>query len=179
MDWNKMIEDEEKFEMQRYHDKMDEAIKFNSDAGIQLGLATLKGVLLINGGAAVAMLGFAASLVNVGDKAIVKIDALSDPITWFAYGVAVSVIACALGYLSLHLSLIGLNSVTRIRKHPYNEENTKSKCYHKIANVINFMAMIVVIASIVLFVCGVISVGETISHKQSCIGSMNLLDIID
>ncbi|WP_372572678.1 hypothetical protein [Ruegeria jejuensis] len=62
-----------------------------------MSTAAIKGALLINGGGAIAVLGFAASLI---EKSIVGTGAIAAAIMYYAWGVVLAVSALATGYLA-------------------------------------------------------------------------------
>src|SRR4051794_8574050 len=85
---------------ERAHDAHKETIQATDQAAIQTGQLTLRTAVLINGGAAAAILAFIGGLVSQGRVPVEQTSDVARGISWFAYGVAAAVTGMGLGYLT-------------------------------------------------------------------------------
>src|SRR5664279_3937789 len=83
---------------QRAHDKADDFFASNNEAAIKTSELALRTLMLINGGAAVAMLAFIGGLTSKGTIVIGKFGTVADSLTWFAVGVACAAAGTGLAY---------------------------------------------------------------------------------
>ena len=119
-----------------------------NEAAINNANLVLRALLIINGGAALALLAFLSNIeFTVPDEAA--------PLISFAGGVAVTAIAMGLAYLTNYCYTIA--SVERVRsyKHPYIRESDKSNRWIKIGFWSHIIAAALAIAAIAFFICGI------------------------
>lgn len=77
-----------------------------SQMAVDMSAATIKGLLLINGAAAVAVLGFAGNLIESG---LVSPQAVAIPVIYFAWGVALAVLTFAAAYATQYCLAASIN----------------------------------------------------------------------
>lgn len=98
----------------------------------------IKSAQLINGGAAIAVLGF------YGKFTPIQLIEISTALVFFAWGVVASALTFALSYLTQYLQAGGIANPSTNLKMTYN--------------ILHILALIVLVLSIVCFVLGVYSV---------------------
>lgn len=103
----------------------------------------LKSALLVNGGSAVAVLGFVANIAKVKSDYSVLLVGVTDALLWFAWGVAASMVALSLAYLTHYANLVRINAG--------QEDKTWWDANKRI---IHFLAAVVAVASIFCFLRG-------------------------
>jgi hypothetical protein len=163
----KWLEDNARQDAQRAHDKNHEfAIKTNESAVNSANLA-LRTAVLINGGAAIALLAFIGGLVSngklpVGDQLV----RVTSPLVYFATGVALATLAMALAYFTNYSAVSAATNMKRIWQHPFLEATPASKRWHKIYIGCIIVAVIIAFASLFAFVFGMIEVRNAISSLQ-------------
>ncbi len=118
---------------------------------------TIKSALLINGGAAVAVLSLLASFISKDKDMSAVVSATAPALLYFAWGVAISVVALALAYFTHYANLIRIN-----------HENTK---YRTLADwgkrLVHTVAAIFALIPILCFVLGAYQMKEVVTAHKS------------
>src|SRR4051812_1645582 len=91
----KWREEKAREDVQRAQDQMHDDRHKITDAAIQSGQVTIRTAALMNGGAAVVVLGFVGGLIGQGRVEVNQINTIAGSLMWFVYGVAAAV--CSLG----------------------------------------------------------------------------------
>jgi hypothetical protein len=103
-EYQKWLHELKREDAQRAHDRIDEFGKAINIAAIENANLALRYVLLINGGAAVAVLGFIGALVGrvaLSGVILPKIADAASSLTWFGAGVAAAALAMGFAYLRI------------------------------------------------------------------------------
>jgi hypothetical protein len=141
------------------HDRRSEALE---RASIESANLALKGLLLLNGGACIAILGFLASIFS-SDVQKNEIQALLSPflvaLNRFAWGAGLAVFASAIAYLANSSYARGNMAFTKKWEWPYVEENNSSKRNWRLAAVLNGVAIASGFWALGMFVWGCVAVG--------------------
>jgi hypothetical protein len=134
-------------------------------ATIESGNLALRYAVLINGGAAIAILGFISALAGQGKVSVgPNLTPIAFPLTYFALGVAAATLGMGFTYFA-NLSITYLaNSLQRIWKHPYSEATESTAQWLKRAEFCRWTAVLLATASLGLFIWGMLSVKDSISH---------------
>jgi hypothetical protein len=90
----------------RAHDSLDEFSLSTNDSTIKSADAVLRNCLLINGGAAVAILAFVGAVISKGAESHKIIGDIAGGLTYFAWGVIASVVALGLSYIVHFLTYV-------------------------------------------------------------------------
>ena len=119
--------------------------------------ATLRSLLLINGGAAVALLAFIGSLISSDEVQLApSIDMLTAPLMWFAWGVSASVLGMAFAYITNY-------SISGHAFALYREDPKAEKKWLRIAIPFQVAAILVAIASLSCFVLGILAIRTAVT----------------
>jgi hypothetical protein len=137
---------------QRAHDRSNEFARQINEAAINAANLTLRMALLINGGAAVALLTFVGSLPVEQKRAVAA------TLDWFAWGVAVAVAGLACAYLTNHGLAVQERSKTFTDEPPYVINGANTKRWRYVVLVFRLLAIIVSSGSVILFLVGMLSV---------------------
>jgi hypothetical protein len=137
---------------QRAHDKLDDFHKYVNEAAIKTSELALRMALLINGGAAIALLTFVGTLPKEQKRIV------ADTLLWFAYGVATAAVAIALAYFTNYFMAGVASSKMRTWEHPYIQPGPKTGLYMALNRTCHIAAVICAVLSLAFFVCGVLSV---------------------
>jgi hypothetical protein len=148
-----------KGEAKRAHDNLrDFANKLNEAAVGNANLALRSG-LLINGGAAVAMLAFIGGLLGKGAIAkgaqLVEITA---PLIWFASGVAVATLGMGFAYFTNYCIAGNASTMSKHWEHPFVRVTAASKKYKIAAIMFQLLAITLGFGAIGTFVTGMVRV---------------------
>ena len=140
-------------EVQRESDQF----QFFNEKAIDTANLMLKSVLLINGGAAVALLGFAASIVKENNQVASILIGTSEALLWFAYGVVAAVVALGFSYVTHYATLYQISCDDMGKS-----ERLSAWC----KGVAHIIALISAVASVIYFVLGAVQVKYTIANEQ-------------
>ena len=153
-------------EAQRAHDSEKEFWLRTNDATINAGNLALRALLIINGGAAIALLAFIGNFAPVlpGEYAgLPKIHPSITPMMWFALGVFASVMAMVFAYCTNYLYITAADERIHNFKHPYVHDTDKSKMWGSIGMMTHITTVALTILSIILFIFGIYEVNEMIN----------------
>ncbi|WP_027237818.1 hypothetical protein [Leisingera caerulea] len=134
----------------------DEELKFRraefqsfSDKAIEASASAIKGALLMNGGAAVAVLGFVSSLWARGALP----PGITDALMFFAWGVVISVLSSSFSYLTHLATMLQIEAIISGKR-------------ERLANIfkvaVHLISMLVFLAAIGAFVLGSNAVKDSI-----------------
>lgn len=141
-------------------------INFANQSAIDLTAVAVKAFLLINGGAAVAMLGFVATVASKSESLKLEIAAIVDALMWFGWGVLAAAVCSGLAYCVMYLQAEAAGRVTFTWQHPYIEEKPISKWITWLTNLFHVAAVAAGFASLYFFGLGVLSVADVIGNSS-------------
>lgn len=110
---------------ERAHDANERFYEQTNAAAIESANVALRAFLLINGGAAVAMLAFLGALV--GEVSGEELIAIASPLATFAWGVASAALGAGFGYLTNYFNAWTIAGQTKHWEHPYVRNDKGSK----------------------------------------------------
>ena len=137
---------------QRAHDRSNAFARQINEAAINAANLTLRMVLLVNGGAAVALLTFIGSLPGEQKRAVAA------TLDWFAWGVAAALAGLACAYFTNHGLAVQERSKAFTDVPPYVIDGANTKRWRSVVLVFRVLAIIVGSASVLLFLVGMLSV---------------------
>lgn len=129
-----------------------ELYKHLNDKIVEAGNLYFRSAILINGGAAVAVLGFVASIAKADDRFGSVIYQVAGAVALFAFGAAAAVGGIALAYLTNYAATASLN----------NQGEKHEKLFDAIKRGFHIASIAAAFASIVLFVMGALAVKAAI-----------------
>ncbi len=145
---------------QSAHKENEEFVNFANKSALDLSAHAIKALILINGGAAVAMLSFAAAVTSKGNALNLDIHAIVNGLTWFAAGTGSAAFCALLAYVVMYMQAAEASQVKYIWEHPYIENKPKRKTLRRIHAVVHISAVVAAIASFVCFSLGVWDVSQ-------------------
>jgi protein-S-isoprenylcysteine O-methyltransferase Ste14 len=167
--WSSLVTDQQpdpdyarwKFEQdrqlaERYHDKETDFARGSSQAAVENANIALRTLVLINGGAAVAVLAFLGGIDET--KTSELLDDLTLPVVWFAWGVALAALGIGLAYLTNFCITNSIWDRKHNYVHPYVVETPKSQSWSRWATFFQVLAMIAALGSLGCFLTGIYSV---------------------
>ena len=143
-----------KFESEKWWDFYQKAIGYAKD----YGEATIQSLILINGGATVALLTFLSSMFS-HDKMIAKTlaSSLFYPFIFFSFGLLLAVIAGGIGYINFTLNAQALPGPNGLRKYIANGDITEWEPKKNLIKWTSLVAIGCVSGSVLVFAIGVFS----------------------
>jgi hypothetical protein len=141
---------------EREHDHQNDLGKRMLDAAARDAQEAIKVALLINGGAAVAILAFMGSLVAPkGGFTLAELKSVGNSLYWFVAGIVAAGITSGCAYFCNSLYAGFRLEQKRIWEWPYVESTKKSARYRCMALWLNWIAVGFAGVSLLLFVGGV------------------------
>lgn len=160
MIWGNMQDDIE--HAIRAYDRNRQASDGYRKAALESANIAIRPMILVNGGAVVALLAFVSALASSGAGNAVSVSELAAPIRWFALGVGLSVFLAALSYLVNLLDSDISNCVEFSWTHPYVTETAGASRLRPLRTTIFVLALIVAVGVLVMFAFGILDVTKTI-----------------
>ena len=157
-DYQKWLHEMKRQDAQRTHDKLDDFHRYVNEAAIKSGELALRISLLINGGAAVALLTFIGTLPKEQKHAF------ADNLVWFASGVALAVAALGLSYFTNYFMAGIATSNVRTWEHPYIQPGPTTPRYRALNISFHVAAILVGLASLAVFICGMLHVRNALTQ---------------
>jgi hypothetical protein len=145
---------------EKAHENQTEFARAANLAAVTTGTETVKAILLINGGACVAVLAFIGSLASQGQV----VTDLAVSLVWFAIGALVAVISAGFGYLTNLSYFAESNARTRHFDEPYVRETDASRRHHVAGSVTRWLTICCAIVGILAFVGGVFVANCAFKH---------------
>lgn len=148
---------------ERAHDEETQfGIKTN-EAAVASGTLAVRTMLIINGGAAVALLAFIGQVVTLANgKFSDKLGELTVPLSWFAWGVALAAVSTACAYLANYCMATAQFAKIRTYEHPFIQPTKASKYWSKACVVFQCISVLAGAVSLILFLVGMTEVRDAI-----------------
>lgn len=152
---------------ERAHEAHERFTAQTNDAAIGSANVALRSLLLINGGAAIAMLAFMGSMLTEvdGDHMV----ALTRPLSEFAWGVAAAAFAAAMGYLANYSTTSAAAHQKPVWRYPYHKNTWVSWTFIGTSIVCLVLALGAAGFSLWSFVVGMLNVADTMVQVFSAI----------
>jgi hypothetical protein len=151
-------------EAQRTHDREAELHRTLQEAALKSAEVAVKTSVVVNGGAAVAILAFIGGLVGKDIVGVKQVADVASSLMWFASGVAAGLAALALIYLTNYCAAAAVRFRQRIFRDPYIRDTKLSRFIRKSYTISHIVAVIVSLMSIGLFIQGMIDVRDSITR---------------
>ncbi|WJY20680.1 hypothetical protein QTA57_12680 [Fontisubflavum oceani] len=126
-------------------------------AALDSAAIAIRSLILVNGGAVVALLAFVGAIESQQSTEIQSSN-MADPILSFAIGVGLSVVTAVLAYVVNLLDGDITYEVNLTWKHPYIEEKPGAKRLRGSRGIAHILAIISGVLALIAFFCGVFSV---------------------
>jgi hypothetical protein len=147
----------------RAHESLHEFSKRIDDSGIKSADAVLRNLLLINGGAAVAILAFMGSVISKDAESHKIIGDIAGGLTYFASGVIVSVAALGLTYFVHFATGLVAASQKAVWEYPYIVPGKHTSLWFGLKNGLHILVVALAVLSVALFVIGLLAVKNAVT----------------
>ena len=155
-----MVEDLNRKTAERAHENLTEFTRQNFQAAFQSGLIAVRTVVLVNAGAAVAVLFFLGIIAT--KVSVAQISVVASCLVWFVAGITCGLIALTCTYLTnLYDANIGA-SLSQTWEYPYNQPGPTTHYFVQLSKVVHILAIAAGAASVVLFIVGMWDVRSAI-----------------
>jgi hypothetical protein len=150
-------------EAERAHDKSNEFHTYVNKAAIDGSNLALRTLVLINGGAAIAMLAFLGTVAK-DQSNLSKIGEVAHTLRYFAIGVALACAGMALAYFT-HFFMVSVETFKdRTYVHPYVVETAKSRRFMSDNRVFHVLPVLAAAASLAMFVIGMFAASDKVTQ---------------
>jgi hypothetical protein len=162
----KWREEKAREDLQRAQDQMHENRHKITEAAIQSGQVTIRTAALMNGGAAVVVLGFVGGPIGQGRVEVNQINTIAGSLMWFVSGVAASVCSLGSAYIVNYCRRWQIDTLQEANEPPYFISTAASDRWKQITRAFQLFALIVGVLSLVFFVIGMWDLRESIGHLK-------------
>lgn len=131
-----------------------------NERAVDLASATLKALLLLNGGAAVAMLGFVASISGHGTFDQLNLSKTISVLQLYALGAAFAGLATGISYIVMYMQAILVINQEFIDEKPYVQKGEKFVKIYRSYAAVHLLAVCIAILSFAFFLLGVWRTGS-------------------
>ena len=155
-----MNEDLDRKTAERAHENLTEFTRQNFEAAFKSGQVALRTVVLVNGGAAVAVLFFLGTIA--AKVSVAQISIVASSLIWFVAGITCGLIALTCAYLTnLYDANVG-TSLSQTWQYPYSQPGRYTHYFVRISRFVHILAILAGTASLLLFVVGMWDVRSAI-----------------
>ena len=130
---------------------------------MQSGQVTIRTAALINGGAAVVVLGFVGGLIGQGKVELGQVNTIAGSLMWFVYGVASAVCSLGSSYIVNYCRRWQVETLQETDAPPYFVRTAATDWWKQITRVFQLIALVVGVLSLVFFVIGMWDLRESIA----------------
>jgi hypothetical protein len=148
----------------RAHDANRDFHSYVNKEAVDTSNLTLRTLVVINGGAAIAVLTFLGGVAAKDKVDFAQVGLVAGTIKWVAFGVALAVLGMALAYLTHFATAFISASFLNNWEHPYVADGPKTNSWRRITRAFHIAAIFVAIASLVLFLIGMFTTSNAITH---------------
>jgi hypothetical protein len=167
IDERKWLHELRRDDAKRAHDANRDFHTYVNKSTIDTSSLTLRTLVIINGGAAIAVLTFLGGIASKDKVDFGQVGLVAGTIKWFAFGVALSVFGMALAYLTNYAIAGVANSLLNNWEHPYLSDGPKTKLWRRANRIFHVAAIFASIGSLVLFLIGMFTASNAITHMLS------------
>jgi hypothetical protein len=149
---------------ERAHEQNAAYVAIMSDTVMKDAWAVMRILVLINGGAAIAILTFVGGLAAKSDRNVAQVVGVANGLRWFAYGVIAATLIAGFSYLTNYC--YGLAATVAIKDwvHPYVHPTPFGNKVSLAGRVLHVAAIALALASLGLFAAGVYSVSNAVAQ---------------
>lgn len=155
-----MAEEPDRKAASRAHESLTEFTRQNYEAAFRSGQIALRTVVLVNGGAAIAILFFLGTIA--GRVTVAQISVVAHSLVWFVAGITCGLLALTCGYLTnLYDANVG-TSLSQTWEYPYSRPGRYTQYFVRVSHLAHILALATGAASLILFVVGMWDVRSAI-----------------
>jgi hypothetical protein len=129
---------------------------------VESGNLALRMVILINGGAAVAVLAFIGGMASQGKLSIEQMRELTSNLIWFTSGVAVGGLALGFVYFTTFAVMMTAHNYEARSEHPFYLETAASKRWWFAGEGLRAAAVLLGLGSLLLFIAGALDLRDAV-----------------
>ena len=162
-DYQKWQLERERLTAERFHDRNFEEGQNAAQAAYTNATFAFRTLILINGGAAIAILAFVGSLIS-SDVNPDDLTALTAPLMWFVVGIVAVGFSVAGAYFTNYCVSTAIGRDTLTWEHPYIERNENSEAWYWRAQLFQYFAVAAAFASLTCFIFGMMQIRDGLNQ---------------
>jgi hypothetical protein len=147
-----MVEDLDRKTAERAHENLTEFIRQNYQAAYQSGQAALRMIVLVNSGAAVAVLFFLSTVA--ARVSVAQIALVASSLIWFVAGISFGLLALTCAYLTNLLDANVGTSLSQTWQYPYSQPGRYTTYFLRLSRAAHALAIAAGAISVLLFIIG-------------------------
>ncbi|MBO9400444.1 hypothetical protein [Shimia sp. R9_3] len=145
----------------RAHDRNDSMIADSRKAAIESANIAIRSILLVNGGAVVALLAFIGTIESGNSEAVNAIEFVA-ALRLFSYGVGFAATTAALAYLINMLDTDLLSDTRYTWKNPFVEAQPSQKWLLRVRTTLHLLALLLAVLTLISFFSGVSAISGAV-----------------
>jgi hypothetical protein len=158
-------------EAQRAHDRHAELHRTYFEAASKSAEVAVKTSVLVNGGAAVAVLALMGGMLGKDILTVRQVADVSSSLMWFACGVGAGITALAFIYLMNYSAAARTRWQIRVYEAPFVQDTPQSWYMRHVYTIAHTIAVAVAVISVGLFIYGVLDVRDSIARLAKVVPS--------
>jgi hypothetical protein len=147
----------------REHDKGREFHTYINKSAMEGANLALKTLVLINGGAAVAILTFLGALAGKDKADFAQIGIVAYTLRYYATGVALAVAGMAFAYLTQYCAAVYLGTKTFHYDHPFIRETERSRTFKRLNILFHVLSFACALISLSAFIVGMWTTSDRVT----------------
>lgn len=138
-------------------------IAASNAAAVSLSGAALKALLLLNGGAAIAMLGFVASMATGEGVSLLDLTEVVSVLQIYALGAGLAVLSTGFAYAVMYFQAAIAQSFEIIDEPPFYRNGSNTTLLDRVCSVVHVSSVLIALASLGSFGVGVMWTGGIVT----------------
>jgi hypothetical protein len=160
----KWLHDLKRDDAKRAHDANRAFHTYTNESAVESANLTLRTLVLINGGAAIAVLTFLGGLASKDKVDFGQVGIVAGTIKWFAFGVAFAVFSMAIAYLTNYATAGIASSMVNNWEHPYVATGPTTRRWQWTNRCFHLVAIGAGLLSLIFFLVGMFTASNSITH---------------
>jgi len=148
----------------RAHDGNAEFHTYVNKAAMDGANLALRTLIIINGGAAVAVLTFLGGVASKTQIDFAKVGVVAGTLQWFAWGVALGVLAMVLAYFTNYSMAAIAGKRSLHYEHPFVRDTGASAFWVKLNLLFHAIAIAAALGSLLSFMLGMFATSHAVTH---------------
>lgn len=161
-DFSKWIEENRRADAQRTHDRYNALHDQQAQEAVLNGREGIKALILINGGAAITMLGFVGAFAGKTGFDIKHLTPIANSLLWFAGGIVLAVTSFGFSYVANFAYAACTSRMKTSYEHPFVTDTPGSIWWRELGIKFHYAALAIAALGLVLFLLGIWSVRNAI-----------------
>lgn len=148
----------------RVHDTNNDFHKYVNQATIDTSNLAMRTLILINGGAAIAVLTFLGAVASKDKIDLTQVTHVATTIRWFAFGVASAILSMGTSYATHYATAGAAISMKKSYEHPFVNNGPTTKRWMAVRTIFHVASVGLALASLSLFLTGMFKASSAVAN---------------